>query len=157
EMRTLNSDLERRVVERSADLVKSLEERKKLEQQLWQAQKMESIGTLATGIAHNFNNILSIILGYVVQLGRKGASPTELVESIAAVQTGVERGRMLVQQLLTFARKAEVLFEKLDVNREVADMVKMLAQVLPEKVTVSLELDADLGLVSADRNQLHQA
>src|SRR5262249_18272064 len=117
----------------------------------------ESVGTLATGIAHNFNNILGVILGYMLQLREGGLEATELAKSIAAVRSAVERGRRLVHQLLTFARKTEVVLEKLDLNAEVSDTVTMLAPVLPRSITVSLDLAASLGAIHADRNQLHQA
>ncbi|MBI2359854.1 MAG: PAS domain S-box protein [Deltaproteobacteria bacterium] len=157
EMVTLNAELEGRVAERTADLLESVKERKRVEEQLWQVQKMESIGTLAGGMAHSFNNILAIILGYVSRLGQDEMDSAERSESVDAIRSASERGRHLVHQLLTFARRTEVAFEGIDVNGEVRDVAEMLAQVFPKEITISLDLDSTLPSMRADRNQFHQA
>lgn len=146
--------------------MRDVTEQKKLEQQLIQSQKLESIGTLAGGIAHDFNNILAIILGYSSRLKRAlhpqgAARPTngqaKLAQSIEEINKAVQRGARLVQQLLTFARKTDVLFESVNVNNTVEDLMKMLTETFPKTVTYSLKLEKDILPIVADANQLHQA
>jgi hypothetical protein len=112
ELESLNRVLEKRVVERTEDLrranaaiIRDLEEREKLEDQLRQAQKMESIGTLAGGIAHDFNNILNIIQGYSVLLGSHVGESGEIADSLKVINEAIKRGAGVVQQLLTLARR----------------------------------------------------
>lgn len=158
--------------------LRDVTEQKRLEQQLIQSQKMESIGTLAGGIAHDFNNILAIILGYTSRL-TKGVFPrpaasqqqstsapaigldeerqTKLVQSIEEIHKAVQRGAKLVQQLLTFARKTDVVFEPLDINGVIEDLLKMLRETFPRTITFSLKLDRTVPSINADANQLHQA
>ena len=97
-------------------ICRDITEMNKLETQLRQAQKMESVGTLAGGIAHDFNNILSIILGYTSLLKRGRVDQGKVGESLDAITKAAQRGSTLVRQILTFARKTEVLFESVNVN-----------------------------------------
>ena len=112
-----NEQLERRVQRRTADLelanaalVKNLEDQKKLEQQLRQAQKMESIGTLAGGIAHDFNNSLNIIKAYAMLLRARYPADQQILDSVKIIDEEIERGASVVRQLLTLARKTETLW-----------------------------------------------
>jgi two-component system cell cycle sensor histidine kinase/response regulator CckA len=132
-------------------------ERKKLEQQLWQAQKMESIGTLAAGIAHDFNNILAIILGYTSLMHRAAGDSPRVATALEAIGKAVERGAGLVRQILTFARKTEFNLEPLDVNVVINELSKMLAETFPKTIPLSLELAENLPVISMDHSQLHQA
>ncbi|HSF60051.1 MAG TPA: ATP-binding protein, partial [Candidatus Binatia bacterium] len=95
----------------NAALLRDMEERRKLEQQLLQAQKMESVGTLAGGIAHDFNNILNIIQGYAFTLQEYGVQNQRIGESLTVINETVQRGSALVQQLLTLARKGSLKLE----------------------------------------------
>jgi len=147
-------------------IIRDVTEQKRLEQELIQSQKMESIGTLAGGIAHDFNNILAIILGYASRL-KKGIFPegqsqpsdghTRLSQSIDEISKAVQRGARLVQQLLTFARKTDVLFEPVNVNSTAEELIKMLAETFPKTITFSLKQDMQVPLIVADASQLHQA
>ena len=132
-------------------------ERKKLEQQLWQAQKMESIGTLAAGIAHDFNNILAIILGYTSLLQRSAGGSPRVGTALEAIGMAVERGAGLVRQILTFARKTEFNPEPLDVNVVIKELAKMLVETFPKTIPLSLQLAEKLPVISMDHSQLHQA
>ncbi|HTR81199.1 MAG TPA: PAS domain S-box protein [Bacteroidota bacterium] len=131
-------------------------DRKRLQEQLLQAQKMESVGTLAGGIAHDFNNILGIIIGYATVLERLGDDPEKFSESIAAINRAVQRGAGLVRQILTFARKSETSFQPLDVNVLVKELISMLYETFPKIITFSRTLEKDLPLIDADHTQLHQ-
>jgi signal transduction histidine kinase/ActR/RegA family two-component response regulator len=132
-------------------------EQKLLGEQLRQAQKLESLGTLAGGIAHDFNNILGIILGHASILKPHQEEPKKLQESVDSITKAVQRGTNLVRQLLTFARKTDVLFESVNLNAVVEELVRMLRATFPKNIEFSLQLDPDLPLVTADANQLHQA
>jgi len=132
-------------------------ERKELEQQLWQAQKMESIGTLASGVAHDFNNILGIIIGYASLLDQKLNDPVRRATYLEAIVKAAERGAGLVRQILTFARKSDFTLEKVDVNSIIGELSKMLGETFPKTITLSLQLEKSLPLIVVDRIQLHQA
>ena len=156
ELQRLNAELERRVAERTSDLVQSIEQREKLQEQLLQAQKMESIGTLAGGIAHDFNNILNIILGYSSVLTDNPSDPVRIREGLGVVRDTVERGVSLVQQLLTFARNGNVNFEPIDINDFLRQFTRLLNETFPKTISLSLEIDPELPSIMADPNRLHQ-
>ncbi len=138
-------------------VARDLTERKKFEDQLRQAQKMESIGTLAGGVAHDFNNILSIILSYTSLLEQEKSQPEKLDHTLEVIKKAVHRGASIVRQILTFARKADVTLESLGANEVVTDIEKMLVETFPESITFSLHLDPALPAIIADRTQLQQA
>jgi len=130
--------------------------RRRLEEQLRQSQKMEAIGQLAGGVAHDFNNVLSIIMGFselvLDRLGeRDGVRPD--VEDIAAT---AERAGVLVRQLLTFSSKQELNLQVLDLNGVVGDMQKMLLCFIGEEIELSVGLAPGLAPVKADRGGLEQ-
>lgn len=130
--------------------------RRQLEQQLIQAQKMESLGTLAGGIAHDFNNLLGIILGHASMLARIQSDPAKLASSIEAIIKTAERGASLVKQLLTFARKTDVLPESVRVNDSVNEITKLFREIFPKTITISTHLEENLPSIIADTNQIHQ-
>jgi len=130
--------------------------RRRLEEQLRQSQKMEAMGQLAGGVAHDFNNVLSIIMGFseliLDRLGEQdGLRPD--VEDIAAT---AERAGVLVRQLLTFSSKQELTPEILDLNGLVGDMRKMLLRIIGEEIELSADLAPGLAPVKADRGGLEQ-
>ena len=131
-------------------------ERRQLEQHLQSAQRLEAVGTLAGGIAHDFNNILAIILGHATLLERRREEPEHFARSLRAVTEAAERGRGVVSAILAFARHAETHFEGVDLNREVVETVKLLAETFPQTVELWPDLEPHLPLLVADRTQLHQ-
>ncbi|HET6272935.1 MAG TPA: PAS domain S-box protein, partial [Bacteroidota bacterium] len=131
-------------------------ERKSLEQQFRQVQKLESIGTLAGGVAHDFNNILGIILGHSTLLRRVVDDPQRMEKSIGSIESAVHRGAGLVRQILTFARKTDVAFEQLNVNETISELQKMLEETFPKTIVLSVHFDHPLCIIEADRTQLHQ-
>lgn len=157
ELRILNARLEERVVEQTGELVRSIAQREKLQEQLLQAQKMESMGTLAGGIAHDFNNLLNLILGYASLLQQYSANPTQLSASVEVIKETVKRGSALVQQLLALARKTETKFEPIGVNSLLTSVQILLQETFPKTIDVSSRLQADIPEIMADPNQLHQA
>jgi PAS domain S-box-containing protein len=133
-----------------------LSERRRLEEQVRQAQKMEAVGRLAGGIAHDFNNLLTIILGYadlaLLALSKRGPE----AEQIEQIRRAGERASSLTQQLLAFSRKQVIQPEVLDVNAVVTDAEKMLRRLVGEDIKVALALARGIGRVRADAGQLHQ-
>ncbi|RPI02545.1 MAG: hybrid sensor histidine kinase/response regulator [Ignavibacteriae bacterium] len=131
-------------------------EQKKLQQELLQSQKMQSIGTLAGGIAHDFNNILGIILGYTSLIERGTLSPDKLHETLGIINNAVGRGAALVGQILTFARKTDVVFKAINVAELIHELLSMLRQTFPKVVSFIEVIDQNIQLINADRTQLHQ-
>src|SRR5262249_42206939 len=105
--------------------LRDITERVRLQDQLRQVQKLDSIGRLAGGIAHDFNNLLNIISAHVGLLERSAAEKKK-TESAEAIRKAIERGTAVVRQLLTFARKAESSFEPTNVNAVVKEVASML-------------------------------
>ena len=131
-------------------------ERKKLEQDLRQAQKMESLGTLAGGIAHDFNNLLAIINGYAEFCQSDAIGPEVLQKSLREIHRAAQRAGGLVKQILTFSRKTEVKFTHVDLNQHARDLVALLAETFPRTVTFQLKLHDGLPPLLADQNQVQQ-
>jgi PAS domain S-box-containing protein len=156
--------LQERVEERTVELElanlalrKEMEEQKKLEKQLWQAQKMEIVGTLAGGVAHDFNNILNIIKGYTALLRQSSSVDENAAESLHVIEETIERGAYGVRQLLTLARKTEARLGLTNPNDLLSDLSKLLKQTFPKTIDIALELDPKLPSILIDSNQISQA
>jgi PAS domain S-box-containing protein len=133
-----------------------ISERKKLEDQLRQAQKMESVGTLAGGIAHDFNNVLAIINGFVeIALNRNPADETQL-KCLKEIHSAAQRAVGLVRQILTFSRKTEVTFRAVSLNQHISDLGRMCSETFPKTISFHFQLDESLPQIHADPNQLQQ-
>jgi signal transduction histidine kinase/CheY-like chemotaxis protein len=148
--------LEERVRERTAELEAETAERQKAEAQLHQAQKMEALGQLTGGLAHDFNNHLGIIIGNLDLLDdqRPGADQKELVsDALAAALNGAE----LTRRLLAFARRQPLRPERIDANQLIGEITKLLRRTLGEQVAIRLDLDATIPPVLADPSQLETA
>jgi len=130
-------------------------ERKKVEAQLLRAQRMESIGTLAGGIAHDLNNILSPILMSIQMLQLK-VEDESAHKWLELLQSNAERGADMVRQVLSFARGVEGERVTLQPKHLVKEVVKILKDTLPKSIEIKSELAADLWTVSADATQIHQ-
>jgi two-component system cell cycle sensor histidine kinase/response regulator CckA len=133
-----------------------LHERDMLAAQLLQAQKMEAVGRLAGGVAHDLNNLLSPILGFSeLLLTQQHADPTQ-TEAIRTIRQVAVKAKKLVAQLLAFGRKQILTIHPVDVNRLVADFLPLLRQMIPPDIELLTDLNPDLPLVEADTNQLEQ-
>jgi two-component system, cell cycle sensor histidine kinase and response regulator CckA len=132
-------------------------DQRRLEEQLQQAQKLESIGRLAGGVAHDFNNLLTVILSYTetVQEDVRGGSPASL-EEIGAIKAAGERARDLTRQLLAFARKQVIAPVPLDLNSVVRNSGQLLRRVLGEDVELATRLEPDVWTVCCDPGQTEQ-
>jgi two-component system cell cycle sensor histidine kinase/response regulator CckA len=131
-------------------------ERRKLQEQFLQAQKMESIGQLAGGVAHDFNNILTVIQGHASMLRLKASLPDEVKGSINQILLAAERATTLTRQLLTFSRKQATQTRVLDLNEVVTNMTKMLKHILRADVTLSVGYGSQSFLVRADAGMMEQ-
>jgi len=133
-----------------------LTERKKLEAQLLQAQKMDAIGRLAGGVAHDFNNLLTVITGYTELLIMHTDGRPCPLRDLKQIQRAAERAASLTRQLLAFSRQQVLQTTEVDLNEIVHDIQKMLARLIGEDVELATILDPQLGQVSADPAQMEQ-
>jgi CheY-like chemotaxis protein len=132
---------------------KSEEEKRTLEQQFQQAQKLESLGVLAGGIAHDFNNILTIIMGYSSLI----KMDYEAVEDhLPEIEKAAGRAAELCRQMLTYAGKAAFTIAQVDMAALVDEMVKMLRATISQKVVINHNLSAELPAITGDASQLRQ-
>jgi len=132
-----------------------IEREQEKEEQLRQAQKMESIGTLAGGIAHDFNNLMTAVTGYS-DLALRGPLDDSLREKIEQIKKAGERAAALTRQLLAFSRKQILQPEVLDLNAVVNGLITMLPRLIGEHIVVSLKLSSSLGRIKADPGQIEQ-
>ncbi len=131
-------------------------ERRRLEQQLLSAQKMEAIGQLAGGIAHDFNNLLTAIFGSAEMLLTELPVTDGRRRDAEAIRDAAERGATLVRQLLAFGRQQRLQPVIVDLNAVVTDILPMLQRLLGSRIRIRTVLAQDLGRVSADPGQLQQ-
>jgi PAS domain S-box-containing protein len=136
-------------------VLRDITERRVLEDQLRQAQKMEAVGQLAGGIAHDFNNLLTVITGYGELARRRiGAGPG--ANELGEISRAAERAGQLTRQLLAFARRQVLAPVRLDVNEVAAALVPMLSRLIGETIEIAMLAGDDLPPVLADRAQLEQ-
>jgi signal transduction histidine kinase len=133
------------------------EEQRRLAERVAHLHKMESLGTLAGGLAHDFNNILSIILCHTSLLERKPDDPRVVARVVGTVQQAVQRGAGLARQILTFASRAEIKAERMSLTHLIHELGSMISETFPRTIAVTLDLEPDLPLLSADAGQIHQA
>ncbi len=132
------------------------EERERLQAQLTQAQKMESVGRLAGGVAHDFNNMLGVILGHI-ELALEQVGPGEpLHDDLEEVQKAAKRSADLTRQLLAFARKQTIAPRVLNLNATIEGMLKMLRRLIGEDIELAWKPCVDLWPVRQDPSQMDQ-
>jgi nitrogen-specific signal transduction histidine kinase len=136
--------------------LRDISERKRLEEHVRQSQKMESLGLLAGGVAHDFNNILNIIMGNASLIAAAPHEREKLDRRIEAITKATDRGARVVHQLLAFARKTELQRRPLIVNDMIWETCKLLEETFPKTIEVAMELRPDLPIVEGDANQLQQ-
>ena len=141
---------------RLAGVAQDRTQQRRLETQLQQSQKMDSIGQLAGGVAHDFNNLLVAILGHSELAQLNLDDPEELLTNIEEIHRAAERAAELTRRLLVFSRQQRIERRNVELNECVAGLVKMLGRLLPETIELRLELDDALPRISADLGQLEQ-
>jgi two-component system cell cycle sensor histidine kinase/response regulator CckA len=130
--------------------------RRNLEEQLRQAQKMEAIGQLASGVAHDFNNVLCAILGYSDLLLEDTSLNWHARGRVTEIRTAANRASEITQQMLAFSRKQVLQPRPLDLNAVVQETSKMLRRLIGEDIRLITNLHSDLWTVKADPTQIHQ-
>jgi len=137
-------------------ILRDLTRQQSLQAQLVQAQKMEAIGTIAGGVAHDFNNVLQVALGYSeLILGDEDLVPRHRAD-VRKINDAARRGADLVQRLLTFSRKKEIKPQPLNLNRSINEIRNMLDRTIPKMIDIQLLLAKDLAAINADPTQIDQ-
>jgi signal transduction histidine kinase/ActR/RegA family two-component response regulator len=129
---------------------------RRVEERLWRSEKLQAIGQLAGGVAHDFNNELTVILGAADLLEQNAAEPGTR-DDARAIKEAAARSAELTRQLLTFARQGAIRSEPIDVHEVVREVVAVLRHTLDRRITVVCELEAPGAMIMGDAVQLHHA
>ncbi|MCB9799691.1 MAG: response regulator [Candidatus Omnitrophica bacterium] len=133
-----------------------ISDRKKLQEQLLQSQKMNAVGKLAGGIAHDFNNILLVISGYCEFLEKDVSKSGESAEEIKEIKKAAQRAMDLTRQLLAFSRSQIINPKNISLNEVISGMDKMIMRLIGENIELTTEFESDLWTTKADAGQLEQ-
>jgi len=137
-------------------VMRDITTRQQLEEQLYQAQKMESVGQLAGGIAHDFNNILAVIVGHGELLRDQLQDQPLALDDLQMLLRGAQRATDLVQQILAFSRKSKPEMAPLLLQTVVKEALKFLRSTVPSTIEIAPRISPDLPLILADATQIHQ-
>ena len=137
-------------------MAEDMTQQRQLEEQLRQSQKLEAIGRLAGGVAHDFNNMLTAIGGYTALALDQAPTGSPLEGDLDEIRKATDRAALLTRQLLAFSRKQVLLPELLNLNGVVLELESMLRPLIGEDVALTTQLDPALGPIEADPGQLHQ-
>lgn len=139
------------------ELKETAREKVKVEKQLQQSQKMEAIGRLAGGIAHDVNNVLGVILNSATMLKLDNVIEGEAEEDLENIVEACKRGRDLAKNLLGFARKGKYIKQDVSINKVVRNAIGLLSRTLPKKIKIEMALQSRLDHVEGDPGQLEHA
>jgi PAS domain S-box-containing protein len=139
-----------------SSIARDITERKRLEEELLQSQKMDAVGRLAGGIAHDFNNILTAILGYSDLLIGQIDEKQWMYKHLAEIRKAADFAASLTHQLLAFSRRQPLFLRVFNINETVKSMHKMLQRVIGEHIQIHTHLKAEIGRLKADPSQLEQ-
>jgi PAS domain S-box-containing protein len=139
-----------------SDHKRAEQERERLQAQLFQAQKMESVGLLAGGVAHDFNNLLQIMGGNIQLLLKDLPAGHPHADRLQAIGKNVDRATELVRQLLLFSRKAEARKRSIDLRQELKEAVRLLRRIIPRMINLETSLAEDTWPINADPVQVEQ-
>jgi PAS domain S-box-containing protein len=153
----LTASLEQRVEQRTADLMKEVAAREKAQEQLRQAQKMETIGQLTGGVAHDFNNLLMAVMGNLDLLRKRLPDDPRLHRLVDGALQGAQRGASLTQRLLAFARQQDLRAVSVDLGALIQDMSNLLERALGPRIVLKLDIPDRLPPARIDANQLELA
>ena len=148
-------DVSGRIVGASA-IGRDITESKQMEDMFRQAQKMEAVGRLAGGVAHDFNNMLNVIIGYSELLLQRADTDGQVRKQCEEIKRAGDRAASLTRQLLAFSRQQVLEPRVLNLNTSVAEIEKMLRHLIGEDIDLRTSLDPTLGLVKADPGQIEQ-
>lgn len=137
-------------------IARNLTERDRLESELRQAQKMEAVGRLASCMAHDFNNLITMLFGYSDELVEDSPPGSRLHAAALEVRRAADRASSLIQQLLAFSRRKAVVSRRIDVNRVIVDMADLIRRLIRPEIKLALSLEPDLAAISADSQQIGQ-
>jgi len=140
-----------------AKITRDMTERRKMQEQLHQSQKMEAVGQLTGGVAHDFNNLLTVILGNLDTIHRLAPENERMRRAIDQAIRGAQRAATLTQQLLAFARRQPLDPKPANINELVNGMSDLIRRTLGESIVVETELASDVWLVEVDPHQLESA
>ncbi|MDX2121814.1 MAG: PAS domain S-box protein [Gemmatimonadota bacterium] len=138
-------------------IIRDISERRRLEEQLRQAQKMEAVGQLTGGIAHDLNNLLTVVLANSEMMA--GALPPgrqDLDDDLRELQAAARRGAQMIRKLLSFSRRAPLTFQVLDLGRVVGDVLDTLRRLLPAHIEIKLQRDGNPVKALADAGAIEQ-
>lgn len=135
---------------------RDITEKKKIQEHLFQSQKMDSIGMLAGGIAHDFNNVLTAILGYTDLIRRDVGANEKVLGRLSVIENAGRKAGRMVAQLLGFSRKSEIELVPFNINDIVNDTIKLLERVIDKRIVVRLQLAEHLPTVNGDMNKIEQ-
>ena len=139
-----------------SSMVEDITERKKMEEQLRQSQKMEAVGQLAGGIAHEFNNAMQVILNSAYFIQEKPEKSASVVKFANMIVKSAERTSGLTQQLLGFSRKSFIQKKVLNLGELVSNQMKMVGRLIGEQIIIESHTDDDLDLVNVDPGKIEQ-
>jgi PAS domain S-box-containing protein len=137
-------------------IAEDITDRRQLEEQLRQSQKMEAVGRLAGGVAHDFNNLLMVINGYTEVLLEQVKPDSPHHQRVQSIQQAADRAATLTRQLLAFSRKQLMQLKVVDVNAVIGDMERLLRPLIGENIELVTRLSAEAGRTRADAGQLEQ-
>jgi PAS domain S-box-containing protein len=151
--RSLDRDIDGgRIIVNARDVT----EKRNLEEQFRQSQKLDAIGQLTGGVAHDFNNLLTIISGNAMLIGTHAQLPMECRESLTEIERAAKRATDLTRQLLTFSRRQSMQLKTLNLNGVVSDLMRMLHRLLAETINVKLQLMDSPAYIHADTSMIEQ-
>jgi PAS domain S-box-containing protein len=133
------------------------EVRARLEAQLYQSQKMEALGSLAGGVAHEFNNMLGTIIGYTELAKMDLGDQHPITPNLEQVLKASQRAKEIIQQILTFSRRQELKRELINLERVVQETVKLIRPTIPASVAILVDVDSNSPPILGNATQLHQA
>jgi signal transduction histidine kinase len=150
----------RRLFEETSQAKDALEaqitERERLEEQILHSQKMEAVGRLAGGVAHDFNNMLMVIRGYTETILHDSESPERIRADLEQINSAAQRAAVITRQLLVFSRQQVLKIETIDLNEAIRETLRMLERLIGEDVELCAELSEPPSLVHGDAGQLQQ-
>lgn len=151
------SSLHNEVIQNNSQLNRTITELKETKDQLFQAQKMEAIGRLAGGVAHDFNNIIAVIRGYADIIKVKYADDEKLGHYTTSIIDSTTRAADLTAKLLAYARKGKIEMMAFDMHEIIEDVIDICKHTLDRKIVISQKLAAQRVIIMGDRNQIQNA